>query len=44
VRLARAFEAYTAYVRRELAAMMGEDDERVDRWDELCERHRSTRA
>jgi hypothetical protein len=27
-----------AYVRRELAAMMGEDDERVLRWDQLAQK------
>jgi hypothetical protein len=28
----------TAYVRRELAAMMGEEDERVRRWDQLTQK------
>jgi hypothetical protein len=32
----------TAYVRRHVVAMMGEDDERVARWDELLHLHAST--
>jgi hypothetical protein len=32
----------SAYVRRELAAMMGEEDERVQRWDALLRSHATT--
>ncbi|MFO8072414.1 MAG: nucleotidyltransferase [Polyangia bacterium] len=35
----RGKELDTGYVRRHVVAMMGEDDERIARWDELVERH-----
>jgi hypothetical protein len=35
----RGNELDTGYVRRHVAAMMGEEDERIARWDELVKKH-----